>query len=388
MAGSSAHGGNGEGTTGVTPDVPTSRRSSPKTRVATASVMLFSPEIASKIWAVSLPGVRGCAEECWRRLLPCRLLPCRRRSCRDSLSNSSYDVAELEPELMRQRRDRPRLGLTSLRGHRLSLKSRLCPVRSLPVRSGRLPVRSGRLPVRSTSGPVRSTSGPVRSPSGPVDFRSGRSPVRSGRLPVRSISGPVRSISGPVRSTSGPVPGQPVRSRTGSVTRVRRLRGNAVTVTPLRVWLMPPFSLLPSMGGADGASVTTTIRGPGSPGGISTTIRGPGPPGGNSAVVAIIPSAGRRLGPWRTRGGHSCPLPGNRRSQGGPRRTRALPLLRSTLTRPRSGDRANATSPCNPFSLLAAKTTSACLDRLGPLIGGQCERHVMSARTFALVIHV
>ena len=72
--------------------------------------------------------------------------------------------------------------------------------------------------------------------------------------------------------------------------------------------MSPPFSLRPSMGEADGASTTTTIWGPGSPrgisttirrpgspGGISTTIRGPGPPGGNSAVVAIIPSAGRRL---------------------------------------------------------------------------------------------
>ena len=77
-------------------------------------------------------------------------------SRRDSLSNSSYDIAELEPELMRRRRDRPRLGLTSLRGRRLSLKSRLCPVRSrsIPVRSV-----SGPLPVRSTN--ARQTPGAV-----------------------------------------------------------------------------------------------------------------------------------------------------------------------------------------------------------------------------------
>ena len=116
---------------------------------------------------------------------------------------------------------------------------------------------------------------------------------------------------------------------------------------------------------ADGASATTTIRRPGSPGGISTTIRRPGPLGGNSAVVAIISRAGRRLygqaastsPPWRSRGGNSClPLPGDRRGQGGPRRTRALPLQRSALTRSRSRDRANATSASEPFPFLAEKT--------------------------------
>ena len=158
------------------------------------------------------------------------------------------------------------------------------------------------------------------------------------------------------------------------------------------------------MGGADGASAPTTIRKPRSPGGISTTIRRPGfpggnsttirrpgPPGGNSAVVAILSRAGRRVG-GRSRGGNACrPLPGDRRSQGGPR--------------------SNATSASTPFSFLTAKTKCTCLDGLCPLIGSQrvtdhawvvrqktftatrtyimrVDRcHDMPARTFTLVFH-
>ena len=56
MAGSSTRGVNGEETTGVTPDVPPSRRSNPRTCDATASVALFRPEIASKICVVLARG--------------------------------------------------------------------------------------------------------------------------------------------------------------------------------------------------------------------------------------------------------------------------------------------------------------------------------------------
>ena len=61
MACSSTRGVNGEETTCVTPDVPSSRRSNPRTCDDTASVALLRPEIASKICVVSLLGTRGCA---------------------------------------------------------------------------------------------------------------------------------------------------------------------------------------------------------------------------------------------------------------------------------------------------------------------------------------